>query len=520
MDEGAKAYMDKDMKKHLASGCFIPAPTGSVLVSNPILVIDQNGKYRRCDDCRHANASQAGPKFKLGSLSKDIPILAKPGDIGVTKDLEKAYYKVPLSKEASRYAAFSWGGNFFLSLVMLFGMCQAPFFFTKICKPIARLFATLRIPALNYIDDWFWALAKGSEGPILQFIQNLFGLLGWSFNNKGEEGERVTMLGFIIDMVLRKFVIPHEKQVAVVDMLKSHALSAATGKGVMMDVLQRSMGKVISMSLGEPGVKTWCRSLFTQIVATEGRGRAILSPESVEELDMLILLLDLSEGSPFVSPVHDMEIWVDSGEVGWGGHTMDNISVSGQFKASWIGTSSTTRELRGLCMTISAMSDHLKGKVVRLNMDSMCSVRNIIKGGGPVRLLCALVKALWQLCKRLDIQLVPRWQRRSEVDMQKADDLSKVGTLWEMLPSFKALVLEQHGVRVSMPDVANSKKTVIALARGTIHHAVVLPRWEGQAWWGTLQDSVSTMIDLENIHTVVRPNMYGLPRWDFVLCLV
>ena len=80
------------------------------------------------------------------------------------------------------------------------------------------------------------------------------------------------------------------------------------------------------------------------------------------------------------------------------------------------------------------------------------SVRNIIKGGGPVRLLCALVKALWQLCKQLDIQLVARWwQRRSEVDMQKADDLSKVGTLWEILPSFKARVLEQHGVLVSMP---------------------------------------------------------------------
>ena len=204
MDDGAKAYMDKDMEKHPNSGCFVPAPAGSVKVSNPILIIDQNGKYRRCDDCRHANASQASPKFKLGSLKEDIPILTKPGDVGVTKDLEKAYYKVPLSKEASRYAAFSWGGQFFLSMVMLFGMCQAPFFFTRICKPIARLFATLNVPALNYIDDWFWALAAGTEGPILKFIHELFELLGWSFNEKGEQGERVTMLGYVIDMVQQK----------------------------------------------------------------------------------------------------------------------------------------------------------------------------------------------------------------------------------------------------------------------------------------------------------------------------
>jgi hypothetical protein len=71
-----------------------------------------------------------------------------------------------------------------------------------------------------------------------------------------------------------------------------------------------------------------------------------------------------------------------------------------------------------------------------------------------------------------------------------------------------------------MPDVANSKKTVIALARGHVSNAVVLPRWEGQAWWGTLLDNVSSMIELEDMKKVVAPNMYGLPRWEFVLCIV
>ena len=520
MDEEAKAYMDKDMKKHLTSGCFVPAPRGSVLVCNPILVIEQNGKHRRCDDCRHANAKQASPKFSLGSLKKDIPMLAKPGDIGLTRDLEKAYYKVPLSKEASRYTAFSWGGKFFLSMVMLFGMCQAPLFFTRICKPIARILATLRIPALNYIDDWFWALAKGTEEPIIQFITDLFGLLGWSFNDKGEQGERVKLLGFVIDMVLRKFVIPNEKREATVSMLKEHALMAASGKGVMMDVLRRTMGRVISMSLGEPGVKTWCRSLFTQIVETEGKGTAMMSLTSIEELNMLILLLSLSEGSPIVSPVHDMEIWTDAGEVGWGGHTIDNVSVSGQFENKWIGTSSTARELKGLILVLEALEDQVRGMVVRLNMDSRCSVRNIMKSGGPVPELCDLVKALWHLCKGLKVELVPIWQSRDVAGMVKADSLSKVGTLWKMRVSFRVMVEEKYGVGVEMPDVADSKKTVISLARGLLTHAVVLPRWEGQAWWGTLESNTTDMIDVGDMSKVVEPNMYGYPRWDFVLCLV
>jgi len=95
--------------------------------------------------------------------------------------------------------------------------------------------------------------------------------------------------------------------------------------------------------------------------------------------------------------LHDMEIWTDAGEVGWGGHTIDNMSVSGQFEAKWIGSSSTARELRGLFLTMSAMSEQLEGRIVRLNMDSMCSARNIIKGGGPVQQLCTLVQDIWRL---------------------------------------------------------------------------------------------------------------------------
>ena len=71
------------------------------------------------------------------------------------------------------------------------------------------------------------------------------------------------------------------------------------------------------------------------------------------------------------------------------------------------------------------MTPRFQGKVVRLNMDSMCSVRNMIKGGGPVPELCTLVKEVWHLCEHFDITLSPRWQRRNVAGMQKADDLSK-----------------------------------------------------------------------------------------------
>ena len=480
MDPEATAYVDKDMDKHKATGCFVAAPPGSVKIANPILAIQQDGKWRRCDDCRFGNSLQANCEFKMASLERDIPILTEEGDVGITRDLEKAYYKIPLDVEAQPYCAFEWLGIFYFSMVMLFGMCQAPLYFTRICKPMAAFFGAVKIPALNYIDDWFWASRPGLVPELCRFLQAFFELLGWSFNDKGREGTEVKLLGFVLDLVRRRFVVPMEKRVATLGLLREHALTGARGQPVETLPLQQMMGRVVSMSLAVPGVKVWCRALFAQIVrATDTAAQSlVLKADALEELEMLVVLLTLTDGSPFMHPVTDIDIWVDSGETGWGAH-MEGREAHGWFEAEWIGRSSTARELKGLVMALKALSVCIRGKVVRLNMDSMCAVRNIVKGGGPVPELCRLVKEAWAVCKDLRVQLVPRWQRRSEEGMVMADKLSKVGTKWALRADFITRWEKSLGVGVSMPDVADAKARVARMLASQELGALVLPRWEG-----------------------------------------
>jgi hypothetical protein len=512
MDEKGTEYMESDTAKHLASGCFIVAPEAAVKVCNPILIIDQNGKYRRCDDCRHCNSLQANCKFCMGSVKKDVPLLVGEGQIEITRDLEKAYYKVPLASSAQAYAAFRVGGIFYFSMVMLFGMCQAPFFFTMICKPIARLFGALRLPAVNYIDDWFWSVLRHLLSPALAFITGLFETLGWSFNDKGQESTASAFLGFIIDTVRMRFVVPEEKRTAVLGLLREHALASQAGGAILVSQLRSTVGKTISMSLAIPGVSTWCRSLYTQIV---GDDLAVyLSKDSAEELDMLISLLQESEGTPFADPLHEVEMWVDSGEIGWGTHC-DGTEEAGQFPAFMIGLSSTARELYGLSWALKALAPQLTGKVVRVNMDSMCSVRNLEKGGGPVPLLCNLVKIVWRITTEFDIKIKPRWQRRSVTMMQRVDSLSKIGTEWEPLPAFIAEVQATLGMPLLVIDLARVGPIITALVRRGIRTAVLLPRWEAQSWWGFAMEHTKAQMAVPDIARALVPNTHGLPRWDF-----
>ena len=510
--------MDTDMKKHTGTGCFIHAPPGSVKICNPVLIICQGCKDRRCDDCRYGNALMANPTFKAASLEKDIPTITEEGDVGIAEDLQKAFYKVPMAKSAQPYASFQWMSVFFFSMVMLFGMCQAPFKFTTICKPISRWFGALKIASMYYIDDWFWPSKPLDADGLLVYIRKLFILLGWTFAEKSQKGTRIQLLGFILDLVKRKFIVPHEKSIALSSILKEFQLAAKAGAAVLAAPLQSAMGKALSMTLAVPGIKVWCRSLYSQVSAHQADS-LFLSPTSMEEMDMIILLLHLSEGSPFMSPGHSCEIWVDSGEVGWGAH-YEGTEVSGQFKARWIGQSSTARELKGLCNTIKVLGPQLAGKVVRLNMDSMCSVRNIMKGGGPVPLLCDLTKQLWLICQHFSIQLAPRWQRRSESMMQRADVLSKVGTEWALRASYVTTTTAEFALPVLMPDLAQVEKVIRALITRQQAHTLILPRWEGKSWWQLVQAHATTRdIPAQSMEHVVEPNMYGWPRWDFVLAI-
>ena len=272
------------------------------------------------------------------------------------------------------------------------------------------------------------------------------------------------------------------------------------------------------MTLAIPGVKVWCRELFSQIArATDQQTPWIaLGKGAIEELKELVVLLNLSEGSPFIHPASDIEVWVDSGEAGWGVHTSTGVEARDWFEAEWIGRSSTARELKGLVMAISALSTHIKGKVVKLNMDSMCAIRNIIKGGGPVADLRDLIKEIWHLCNTLGIQLAPHWLRRSEQGMTVADTLSKTATKWELTQEFRLSTELKMGMDVVFPDVANAKAVLMkSLATGW-RGALILPVWTGQTWWQTVCDNMKIHEVIDNTKAIV-PNTYGLPRWQFVV---
>jgi hypothetical protein len=209
-------------------------------------------------------------------------------------------------------------------------------------------------------------------------------------------------------------------------------------------------------------------------------------------------------------------MWVDSGEIGWGVHTA-GVEERGHFSNWAIGTSSTARELLGLSLALSAprVAEEIRGKVVLLNMDSMCSIRNLVKGGGPVDELVTWIKTIWRQVEELGVTLSPRWQRRNELMMQRADHLSKENTEWTLRESFEQDMMSRWGRESHIPDLSDCQKRLEKALGSREQIVLVFPRWEGKSWWSLAVRTCSSYEKIEDVRQAVRPNDTGYPRWEF-----
>ena len=70
-------------------------------------------------------------KIKLEDL-RCVPAMVSKGDYMSTDDLEKGYWQVRLNKNHRKYVRVSLDGRYYVTNVLILGICDAVFAFTKL----------------------------------------------------------------------------------------------------------------------------------------------------------------------------------------------------------------------------------------------------------------------------------------------------------------------------------------------------------------------------------------------------
>ena len=406
-------FLEKELRENVLEGRFEICSPRDLWVCNPLgAAVNKKGKQRCVHDFRYVNAYQASPHFKMVSMKSELPSVAAPGEILLTKDLKGAFYRLIFKSQSRKYTGFHWRGIFYKALAMIFGWCNSPVHFTKVVRPIVRFFGAIEAACLNWADDFLWSTEDRLLARLHRLIDAVFSRLGWQFSEKGEEGTRVDFLGFVIDNCARMYFVQKDKAERAIAVMRHLEEVRLVNQKVKKKDLQRLTGSLNSMTTAIPEIRAWTRALYA---IGGGNGETCLEEEQGEELRMLISLLMENRGHPFMDARWEADIYVDTSETGWGA-MINGEKWRGWLDASLIGTSSTMRELEGvLCLLhVEKIAELIRGKWIRLTMDSSAGIANLMKGGGPVPELCRVIKLISLRMRELDVKARFKWRSRDK----------------------------------------------------------------------------------------------------------
>ena len=521
------AHIRAEHDLHIQDGSFREAEGEEVHVGNPMQVeVNAKGKRRMCVDMRYTNAHLADYSFTQETLNRHVARIVERDMQMITTDVAKAYYQVPLHKDSQRYCGWRHEGKWIVPTILVFGLSVAPFVFTKIMRAVLTFARAMNIRGSNCIDDNLWAAEEGEILEVREIVQLVFGRLGWQFNEKCEFDPSTTVLynGMWVDSKRFEIRATDEKVEAARKLAWTLWYAARDGEQVGVKDLQRLTGRLQSMRLALEGVAVWTRGLYADIARAldEQTWKTHLRPEALADLAFWAHRLGKQNGLPIPdkgSEVHvDITISSDASDIGYGAHVDGNrTGVSGLLPVEFLGESSTAREIKGVLMAAEQMKGELRGRRVRIRMDSHPAICNFISGGGPVLELNRLVREWWVWCKKNRVTPLYEWVPREQ--NQTADDLSKEhagehtlteeaerrvrGWLEEQgLPGVRASYWNRTTIRVPRLDGVAIRLEEMRRARRP--GCIVVPDWRAAPWRAELRKNSAATMRIGRIGEVLK----------------
>lgn len=177
---------------------------------SPAFVTKSAGKLRLVVDYSEVNKCLEQRTFRMDQLADLVSVL-QPKDSLFKADITDAYYHLRLRSSDQMKLTFQIGDQVYIPLCLNCGLSVAPWFFTKIMKPVVAYLRKRGHRVYSYLDDFFGAARPGSPNApasekdtrVLELeFRDMFGKLGISIHPRKCDftgSRRIEVLGILID---------------------------------------------------------------------------------------------------------------------------------------------------------------------------------------------------------------------------------------------------------------------------------------------------------------------------------
>ena len=359
--------------EQLVAGRCVSCCMACLVICSPLSVVtNARGEQRLVLDLRYLNQFLPDRKFKYEGLSI-IPSLFCQGDYFSVFDLKSGYHHVDIHQDCWPYLGFSWGvglaRRWYTFRVLPFGLSTACYVFTKLMRPLVKRWRSLGFRCIVYIDDGICTASSEQRCMVetAQIVSDLecAGFVLNSDKSRLKPQQIGPWLGFIINLVEGKFMVPEEKVSKLVKSIESILAPSL----VHVRQLASCVGQIISMSLAVgPVARLRTRALYGVNNSRHSwADRLPLPAAAQEELVFWKSCLAQFNGQPiWFSPGATRVVYSDASSSGYGGHAVEvgPWVAHGQWSAYEATLSSTWRELKAVFMVLCSLAPKLAGNKV------------------------------------------------------------------------------------------------------------------------------------------------------------
>ena len=528
--------VDSEVKALLAKGAIQEVKTLSPsFVSNIFLVPKKDGGMRPIINLKPLNRQFiSAPHFRMDTI-KDVSNILRPGDFCASIDLKDAYFHLPIHPQSVHLLRFIWKGKIYEFVVLPFGLCTAPFIFTKMTRPIAAFLRAKGIRIIFYLDDILVIASSLQECQLhLKLVMDTLQGAGFIINWKKSSlipAQRFLFLGLWWDTALEMVSLEERK------LLSLHR-QASLLQSVLHQTCQAVMKLLGFMTAAIPAVpliRLHCRLLQRSLnsvykTSSDLRRPLPLSQGAQEELTwVLSLTLEVCQAPIWPKTLEDADLTVatDASNQGWGIYFLGRME-SGLWDAS-APLHINAKEIMALLIFLQDFLPSVGRPVKTLlwETDSTTALSYILKEGGTHSApLLALASEILILAKDLDLKIVPVYipsEENLHADFasrfKSLPDLhlhpkifKKICSLWEipqidlfastesaqlprfvawgespMAEAYDALTLHwKYEMAYLFPPLPLIPRVLAKLRKSTGSFILVTPYWPARSWFPDL----------------------------------
>lgn len=379
------------------------SPLPDQFISRTFFVPKPDGSNRFIINLKELNAFIDPQHFKMED-GRTVMKLMSRNCYMASLDIKDAYYLIPVHKTYRKFLRFTFKGCLYEFTCLPFGLCTAPFVFTKLMKPIASYLRERGITLVIYLDDiWLVADSKSKCLENVKFVANTLHRLGFIINyekSQVEPSQKCVFLGMIYDSCNMRVELPDRKKEKIQSLVKQFRVNDSCTIQKFAETLGYLVSCCPAVNYGLAHTKSCERLKFKALLESNGnyKGLITINNDVIEELHWWYSVGSIS-WNPIRSPRYDFVIFSDASKSGWGA-VCKNQRANGFWKRSEEDYSINMLELMAAYFGLKCFASNMHDCQILLRIDNTTAIAYINRMGGVQNKgLSDLAKKIWKWCE-------------------------------------------------------------------------------------------------------------------------